>query len=122
MSEEKIYVRFCEAFRIVQGSEPIEVDVAALRKCDPPYEGNDESDLVDYLTEIQNDYDWYEENKEHFDDEDEAYQLIFDEWPEMEEYSDSRTKGADTWLEVGVPNDEYRKTGLFEMKASNIQW
>jgi len=122
MSEEKIYVRFCEAYRIVAGSEPIEVDIAALRKCDPPYEGNDESDLVDYLTEIQNDYDWYEENKEHFDDEDEAYQLIFDEWPEMEEYSDSREKGADTWLEVGVPNDQYRKTGLFEMKASSIQW
>ena len=52
MSEEKMYVRFCEAFRIVQGSEPIEVDVH-LRKCDPPYEGNDESDLVDYLSNPQ---------------------------------------------------------------------
>ena len=120
MSQEKMYVRFCEAYRIVAGSEPIEVDVEALRKCTPAYEGDSYEDLIEYLSEIQNDYDWYEENKENFEDEDDAHQLIFDEWPEMEEYSDSRNKGADTWLEVGVPNDQWHKTGYFEMKATNI--
>ena len=120
MSQEKMYVRLCEAYRIVAGSEPIEVDVEALRKCTPAYEGDSYEDLIEYLSEIQSDYDWYEENKEHFEDEDDAYELIFDDTPPMEEYSDSREKGADMWIEVGVPNEQWTKTGYFQMMASNI--
>jgi hypothetical protein len=38
----------------------------------------------------------------------------------LEEYSDTREKYADEWLEVGVPNDEYRKRGHFETFADNM--
>jgi len=108
MSQEKVYIRFCESYRIAQASEPIEVDVESLRKCTPAYEGNTAEELLEYIEEIHGDYDWYEDNKENFEDEDDAYALIFEEWPEMETFDDSRNKGADTWLEVGEPNEEYR--------------
>ena len=78
MSEEKVYVRFCESYRIAQASEPIEVDVESLRKCTPAYEGNTAEELLEYLEEIKDDYDWFEENKGNFDDEDDASLLIFD--------------------------------------------
>ena len=120
MSQEKMYIRFCEAYRVAQASEPVEVDVEALRKCTPSYDGDSYGELLEYLEVIQGDYDWYEDNKEHFDDEDDAYALIFDEWPEMEVFDDSRENGAETWLEVGVPNEEYRRYGNWEMRATNI--
>ena len=39
---------------------------------------------------------------------------------DLEEYSDTRNKYGDEWLEVGVPNEEYRKTGGFESFADNM--
>ncbi len=122
MSQEKVYIRFCEAYRIAQASEPIEVDVDALRKCTPAYEGNTAEELLEYIEEIHGDYDWYEDNKENFDDEDDAYALIFEEWPEMEPFDDSRNKGADTWLEVGEPNEEYRRYGNWKMEATTLNY
>ena len=122
MSEEKVYIRFCESYRIAQASEPIEVDVDALRKCTPAYEGNTAEELLEYLEEIHNDYDWYEDNKENFEDEDDAYALIFEEWPEMEVFDDSRNKGAETWIEVGEPNEEYRRYGNWKMEATTLSY
>ena len=120
MSEEKLYVRMCERYTIWEASEPIEVNVETLRKCTPAYEGETAADLLEYLEDIRGDYDWYEENMEHFDDEDEAYQLIFDEQPEMEVYSDSRSKEGVMWLDVGKPNDEWRKYGGFEVMETSV--
>ena len=33
---------------------------------------------------------------------------------DMEVYADSREKFGDSWMELGVPNEEYRKTGGFQ--------
>lgn len=120
MSEEKVYVRFCESYRIAQASEPIEVDVESLRKCTPAYEGNTAEELLEYLEEIHGDYDWFEENKGNFDDEDDAYTLIFDDCPEMEVFDDSREKSAETWLEVGETNEEYSRYGNWKMEATTL--
>jgi hypothetical protein len=80
---------------------------------------------LEYLEEIKNDYDWFEENKGNFDDEDDASLLIFDEWPEMEVlevFDDSREKGAETWLEVGEPNEEYSRYGNWKMEATTLSY
>ena len=37
---------------------------------------------------------------------------------EMEVYSDSRNKGCEDWIDVGVPNEEYTKYGGFEVKSN----
>ena len=39
---------------------------------------------------------------------------------DTEVYSDTREKYGQHWIDVGVPNDEYRKMGRFEVKATNV--
>ena len=117
---EKIYVRKVERYTVWEASKPIEVDVEKLRKCEPPYEGDSPEELLEYLDEnVYNNYDWSEENAEVYG-KDESYDLTMDEVYEMEVYSDTREKFEDSWIEVGQPNEEYRKTGRFESMADNM--
>jgi len=117
---EKVYVRQCERYTIWEASQPIEVDVEKLRKCEPPFEGENEQDLLEYLAEnVWGNYDWAEENEEVYG-EDAAYDLTFDECYDTEVYSDTREKYGQSWIDVGVPNDEWRKMGRFEVKATNV--
>jgi len=117
---EKIYVRKVERYTVWEASKPIEVDVEKLRKCEPPYEGDSPEELLEYLDEnVYNNYDWSEENAEVYG-EDESYDLTMDEVYEMEVYSDTREKFEDSWIEIGQPNEEYRKTGRFESMADNM--
>ena len=119
MVPDKIYVRMCEKFTQWRASEPVEVNVAKLRQCEPPYEGNSDEELLEYLNdEVWNNYEWAETNGDVYG-EFEAYDLMMDDVT-LEEYSDTRDKYADEWLEVGVPNDEYRKVGRFESFADNM--
>ena len=116
---EKVYVRKVERYTVWQATEPIEIDVEKLRQCEPPYEGDTHEELLEYLSEnVWNNYDWSEENSGVYGDE--SYNLTFDESYYNEPYSDSRDKFEDSWIEVGVPNDEYRKTGFFESFADNM--
>lgn len=118
---EKVYVRHCERYTVWEASQPIEGDVEKLRKCEPPFEGENEQDLLDYLKEeVWMNYDWAETNGEIYG-EDAAYDLTFEESYDKEIYSDSRDKGSQEWLDVGVPNDEWRKMGKFEVKATNVE-
>ena len=117
----KVYVRKCERFTQWEASEPIEVDVEKLRNCVPPYEGETEKDLLDYLQEnVLYNYDWAEDetNKEVYG-EDEAYDLTFESC-DMDVYSDTREKYAQEWLDIGEPNDEWRKMGRFEVRETSV--
>tara|TARA_B110001452_G_scaffold220212_1_gene192417 strand:+ start:142 stop:516 length:375 start_codon:yes stop_codon:yes gene_type:complete len=117
---EKIYVRKIESWTISAASEPIEVNVEALRKCEPPYKGDSEQELVNYLqNNVWNEYDFYENetNKEVYG-EDEVYNLCMEEAYTENEFFDSRNKGADESLQVGVPNKEWTKTGGFQPLAN----
>jgi len=117
---DKVYVRQAERYTVWEATEPIEVDVEKLRKCEPPFEGENEQDLLEYLKDnVWGNYDWAETNEESYG-EDAAYELTFDEVYDVEVYSDTREKYAQMWLDVGVPNDEYRKMGGFEVKATNV--
>ena len=119
---EKIYLRKVERYTVWEASQPIEVDVEKLRQCDPPYEGDSHEELITYLSEnVFNNYDWADNdtNKKVYG-EDESYELTMDDSPEMKVYSDTREKYADDWIEIGVPNEEYRKTGRFESFADTM--
>ena len=116
---EKIYVRKIETWTISAASEPIEVNVEALRKCEPPYEGDSEQELVNYLqNEVWGEYEFYENetNKEVYG-EDAVYDLVMEDAYCSNEFFDSRTKGEDTSLQVGVPNEDWTKTGGFQPLA-----
>ena len=117
---EKVYVRKVETWTISAASEPIEVNVEALRKCEPPYEGNSDEELAMYLFDnVYMNYDFYENetNKEVYG-EDTVYELCMEEVYDMEEFFDSRNKGEESWIQVGVPNPEWTKHGGFEVKAN----
>ena len=117
---EKIYVRKVERYTVWEASTPIEIDVEKLRQCEPPYEGDSHEELLQYLEEnVYNNYDWSEENGENYGEN--AYDLTMDEVYDMEVYSDTREKFEDSWIEVGTPNEEYRKTGRFETYADNME-
>jgi hypothetical protein len=116
---EKIYVRKIETWTISSASKPIEVNVDALRKCVPPYEGDSEQELVNYLqNEVWNEYEFYENetNKEVYG-EDAVYELCMEEAYVENEFFDSRNKGEDASIQVGVPNEEWTKTGGFQPLA-----
>ena len=119
---DKVYVRQAERYTVWEATEPIEVDVEKLRKCEPPFEGENEQDLLEYLKDnVWGNYDWAEnETNQEVYGEDAAMELTFDEVYDVEVYSDTREKYAQMWLDVGVPNDEYRKMGGFEVKATNV--
>ena len=117
---EKVYVRKVETWTISAAGEPVEVNVEALRKCDPPYEGNSDEELAQYLFDnVYMNYDFYENetNKEVYG-EDAVYELCMEEVYDMEEFFDSRNKGEESWIQVGVPNPEWTKHGGFEVKAN----
>ena len=117
----KVYVRKCERFTQWEASEPIEVNVEKLRNCVPPYEGVTEKDLLDYLQEnVLYNYEWAEDetNKEVYG-EDAAYDLTFESC-DMDVYSDSRDKYAQEWLDIGEPNEEWRKMGGFEVRETSV--
>ena len=116
---EKIYVRKIETWTISSASEPIEVNLESLRKCDPPYEGDSPEDLIEYLRDhVYYNYDFYENetNKEVYG-EDAVYDLVMEEAYTENEFFDSRTKGEDSSIQVGVPNEEWRKDGGFQPLA-----
>ena len=121
---EKIYVRKCERYTLWEATKPIEVDVEKLRKCEPPYEGNTPEELLNYLGDnVWCNEEFYENetNKEVYG-EDEVYDLsLEDAWEYNEPYSDSRNKYEGAWIHAGVPNEEYRKTGEFEIIATNVE-
>ena len=116
---EKVYVRKVETWTISAASDPIEVNVEALRKCDPPYEGSTDEELAMYLYDnVYNNCDWYEnETNIEVYGEDAAYELVMEECYTENEFFDSRTKGEDSFVQVGVPNPEWTKQGGFQPLA-----
>ena len=117
---EKIYIRKVERYTMWDASNPIEIDVDKLRQCEPPYEGDSNEELLQYLEEnVYNNYEWSDTNGGVYG-KDEAYELTMEEVYDMETYSDTREKYEDYWIEIGVPNEEYRKTGRFESFANNM--
>lgn len=116
---EKMYIRKVERFTVWQATEPIEINIDKLRECDPPYEGESNEELIEYLENyVYGQWDWAETNSEVYGED--AYDLTFDESDYNEPYSDSREKYEDSWMELGVPNEEYRKLGGFEPIIDNM--
>jgi hypothetical protein len=117
---EKIYVRKVETWTISSASEPIEVNVEALRKCEPPYEGDSDQELVNYLqNNVFMEYEFYENetNIEAYG-EDAVFDLVMEEAYVDNEFFDSRNKGEESSLQIGIPDEEWSKYGGFQPLAN----
>jgi hypothetical protein len=111
---DKLYIRQCEMYTLWEASKPIEINIEDFRSCEPPFEGETHEEFLEYFKENV----WF--NEEFAENEinlqilgDNRYEYL--DWDGTEVYSDTRNKYAQQWLDLGVPNEEWRKMGNFEV-------
>tara|TARA_B110001450_G_scaffold159035_1_gene148357 strand:- start:243 stop:611 length:369 start_codon:yes stop_codon:yes gene_type:complete len=119
---KKNFVRKCEKYTVWEASDPVVVDIELLRKCKPPFDGETEQDLLDFLNDnvfCNDDFFNNESNIKIYGSE-QLYQLSLEECYHMKVYSDSRNNEQNHWIDVGIPNEDFSKMGGFEVKATNF--
>ena len=110
-------IRKCKQYTAYLAATPASLDPDKFRNLSVPYEGSSEQEFFDYLT--NNSYE-LEEIYEELDEETKTeMEKIW--YPEYEEYSNSEYKFEDSWYESGKENEEWRKTGNFEIFYSTAQ-
>ncbi len=103
-------IRKCERIISWQMTEVANIDPEKFRNISEPFQGETEQDFINYLDSIYLD-DIYEElDEETLNEISKIYE------PEWTEYSNSTWKGEDSWLESGRVDEEFTKTGGFEVK------
>ncbi len=108
-------IRKCQEIVTYHCSPVSTVNPEKFRSLSTPYTGNSEKEFLDYLTSLEFD-DIYEEL-----DEDTQIELSsFYQPEEWEEYSNSLNNGERSWHEIGEINQEYKKTGGFDVKHSTL--
>jgi hypothetical protein len=92
-------------------SEVVSLDPEKFKNISIPFDGETDEDFFNYLTQNMWDFqDIYDE----FDDETwSELSALFE--PEWTEYSNSAWKYEDTWYESGNVDEEYTRTGGFEV-------
>jgi len=103
--KDKYYIRKFEGYHVWAGSMASPVTVEPLRKCEPPFTGETEEDLVKYLEEeCQWNEGWLESAKKAGMPEEEAEAIYcFEDWSpcEMTVIDDSRSNGEISCMQVG---------------------
>ena len=107
-------IRKCERVTSYNTTEVVNLNPDDFRNLSVPFEGETDEDFLNYLDENRYDIE---------DIHDELSEEVFNElnklWePEWTEYSNSAWNGADSWLESGEVNEEFSKTGGFEVMIS----
>ena len=106
-----IQIRKCEKVTVYNTTEVANLNPENFKNLSIPFEGETDEEFLSYLEE--NRYE-LEDIYEEFDEE--TLSELNKLWePEWTEYSNSAWNGEDSWLEGGVTNEEYTKTGGFEV-------
>lgn len=95
----KLQVRLLEQYTIVRATDPIEYNTEDFED----FVGETEEEFLHYLNELR------------YEDDERIYDL---EYGDSEKIYDSRTKFGDTWLDCGVPNENFGKNGYFQTNFS----
>jgi hypothetical protein len=112
----KYQIRKCEEITIWQATEVAELDPEDFRNLEEnSYSGNSEEDFVNYIAGFIDSCRWDGVpsylSMEAADELDKMIENV--NW---KEYANSTHKGENSWIEIGEVNDEYRKTGNFEIR------
>lgn len=109
-------IRKCQTYSVTSKTKTAFLDPEKFRNLSIPYEGESEEDFVNYISELYID-DIYEElDEETLDELNKFYDNV--EW---EEWYNSAWDGEESWFEIGEENDEYRRTGGFEVRHTTEQ-
>lgn len=112
----KITVRKVETYTAWEATQAVDLEMEEFKNQDPPFEGESEEEFLQYLAENCNDLfdsaysDGATLSEESKNGLSELYQ------GNRNVISDSRNDQEDCWLESGEVNEEYRKTGGFNVK------
>jgi hypothetical protein len=105
-------IRKCERVTVYNTTEVANLNPDNFKNLSIPFEGETDEEFLTYLSE--NMFELYEVIYEEIDEE--TLSELSKVWePEWTEYSNSAWNGEDSWLEGGVTNEEYTKTGGFEV-------
>jgi hypothetical protein len=111
-----IQIRKCEKVTVYNTTEVANLNPEDFRTLSVPFQGETDEEFLSYL----------EDNKWELED---IYEEIGEEilselnkiWePEWTEYYNSACDGEESWLESGEVNEEYTKTGGFQVKNSTF--
>lgn len=109
-------IRKCQTYSVTSKTKTAFLDPEKFRNLSIPYEGDSEEDFVNYISELYID-DIYEElDEETLIELNKFYDDI--EW---EEWYNSAWDGEESWFDIGEENEEYRRTGGFEVRHSTEQ-
>ena len=107
-------IRKCERVTTYSTTEVANLNPDDFRNISIPFEGQNDEEFLSYLEENRSEL---EEIYEEFN-EDTLSELNKMWEPEWSEYSNSAWNGEDSWLESGEINEEYSRTGGFEIMIS----
>jgi hypothetical protein len=109
-------IRKCERVTVYNATEVANLNPEDFKNVSVPFEGESDEEFLSYLEDNRYDLeDIYEEfSQETLDELNKLWE------PEWTEYSNSVWNGEDSWLEVGNVNEEYTKTGGFEVLQSTF--
>jgi hypothetical protein len=111
-----IQIRKCERVVVCNATEVANLNPEDFRTLSVPFQGETDEEFLSYL----------EDNKWELED---IYEEINEDvlnelsklWqPEWTEYYNSAWDGEESWLESGEVNEEYTKTGGFQVKNSTL--
>ena len=110
-------IRKCERVTVYNATEVANLNPEKFKNLSIPFEGESDEEFLAYLDE--NMFELYEVIYEEIDEE--TLAELSKVWePEWSEYSNSAWNGEDSWLEVGNVNEEYTKTGGFEVLQTTM--
>jgi hypothetical protein len=110
-------IRKCQTYSVTSKTKTAFLDPEKFRNLSIPYEGDSEEEFVNYISELYID-DIYEElDEETFSELDKFHDNV--EW---EEWYNSAWDGEESWFDIGEENEEYRRTGGFEVRHTTTNY
>lgn len=111
-------IRKCERVTSYNTTEVANLNPEDFKDISVPFKGEDDEDFLLYLEENRYDLEeiWEEFSEETLSELNKLWE------PEWTEYSNSAWNGEDSWLESGEVNEEYGKTGGFDIINTTNQY
>jgi hypothetical protein len=104
-------LRKCETYTITRQTNVASLDPEKFRNLSTPYEGESEEDFVDYISGL----DYYEISSELDEETADELNKFYDD-ADWNEWYNSAWDGEQSWFDIGEENEEFTRTGGFDVR------